>query len=334
MTRTTEEMRARSLALLGIVATIVGSAAFALQAPRQAPAGDGPERLVVQSDGHPVAVWARRPATPKGAVLFVHGRTWSGRPDFDLQVPGLQRSVLSSFAAQGYAAYAIDLRGYGATPRDATGWLTPKRGAADISNVLAWIATQHPALPKPTLVGWSRGAVMSGMVAITAPQRLTNLVLFGFAFDPELEFGDLETPDKPEMIKNTAAAAASDFISPRVTPKEVIAAFVDQALKADPVLADLKSDGEFNVFKPAQLTTPVLVMFGSEDPGVAAEDAGKMLAAIKGNDKQLVVLPGADHAAHLEDTHDAWVAAIINFINRPAGEAFMQAGICSGTRRS
>jgi alpha-beta hydrolase superfamily lysophospholipase len=42
-----------------------------------------------------------------------------------------------------------------------------------------------------------------------------------------------------------------------------------------------------------------------------------MFAAVRSDDKQLVVLPGADHAAHLEDTHDAWVAAIINFINRP-----------------
>ena len=88
-------------------------------------------------------------------------------------------------------------------------------------------------------------------------------------------------------------------------------------MNADPVLADLKGDGEFNAFKPAQLMTPVLIMFGSDDPGVAAEDAGKMFAAVKSDDKQLVVLPGADHAAHLEDTHDAWVAAIINFINRP-----------------
>jgi pimeloyl-ACP methyl ester carboxylesterase len=124
-------------------------------------------------------------------------------------------------------------------------------------------------------------------------------------------------PPKPDMLKNTQAAAASDFISPKVTPKEVIAAFVEQAMNADPVLADLKGDDEFNAFKPAQLVTPVLIMFGSDDPGVAAEDAGKMFAAVKSDDKQLVVLPGADHAAHLEDTHDAWVAAIINFINRP-----------------
>jgi hypothetical protein len=35
-----------------------------------------------------------------------------------------------------------------------------------------------------------------------------------------------------------------------VTPRAVIDAFVAQAMKADPILADLKNDGEFNDFKP------------------------------------------------------------------------------------
>jgi alpha-beta hydrolase superfamily lysophospholipase len=276
-----------------------------------------PERFTVQSDGHPLAVWARRPAAPKGAILLVHGRTWSSRPDFDLQVPGLKRSVMASLAAQGFAAYAVDLRGYGETPRDPSGWMTPKRAAADLVAVLGWIAERHPALPKPALVGWSRGAGLAGMAAIAAPARLSALVLFAFAFDPDLQFADLAVPDKPAMEKNTAEAAASDFISPKVTPPVVVAAFVEQALKADPVLADLKNDGEFNLFKPAKLTTPTLVLYGDRDPGVLHEDAGKFFARIAATDRQMVVLPGADHAAQLEDTHDAWIAAIVSFLNRP-----------------
>jgi hypothetical protein len=91
----------------GLLTCIVGVVGVGAQVPSD------PERLTVQSDGHPIALWARRPAQPKGIVLFVHGRTWSGRPDFDLQVPGMRRSVLQAFAAQGFAAYAVDLRGYG-----------------------------------------------------------------------------------------------------------------------------------------------------------------------------------------------------------------------------
>jgi pimeloyl-ACP methyl ester carboxylesterase len=299
--------------------TVFASAISVLlaQAPKPAPPTPGLERFVVTSDGHGMVVWARKPATPRGTILLVHGRTWSARPDFDLQVPGLRRSVMQSFVAAGYAAYAIDLRGYGETARDATGWLTPRRAAADIANVLEWIAAQHKALPKPTLVGWSRGAAMAGMVGIANPGLVSNVVMFGFAVDPDLQFANTESPAKPLMEKNTAAAAASDFISPKVTPKEVITAFIEQALKTDPILADLRSDAEFNAFKPALLNVPTLVLYGSEDPGVSDDDAGRMFGKIAARDKQMIVLPGSDHAAHLEDTHDAWMAAILNFINRP-----------------
>jgi pimeloyl-ACP methyl ester carboxylesterase len=66
------------------------------------------------------------------------------------------------------------------------------------------------------------------------------------------------------------------------------------------------------------MATPTLVLFGSADPGMSLDDAGKMFAKLASKDKQMIVLPGADHAAHLEDTHDAWVAAVVNFIRRPA----------------
>ena len=281
------------------------------------PAPPALEHFTVPSDGHPMSVWARRPASPKGTVLFVHGMTWSARPDFDLQVPGLQRSVLASFAAQGYAAYAVDLRGYGETPRDATGWLTPRRAAADVANVLSWIAQQHKTLPAPALVGWSRGACISMLTAEIKPTAVSALVLFGFVFDPDATFADSDVPVEPQRDKNTVDNAKSDFISPAVTPDIVVKSFVEQAMKADPIHIDLKGDAEYNDLKPARVKVPTLVLYGEKDPGILFEDAGKFFAKLGTPDRQMVVLPGADHAAQLEDTHDRWVAAIINFLSRP-----------------
>src|SRR5262249_13140613 len=97
--------------LLAWGAALCLSAPAAAQAPKL-------ERFTVVADGHPLAVWARRAEHPRGTILLVHGRTWSSLPDFDLQVPGESRSVLAALAAKGFAAYAVDLRGYGATPHD------------------------------------------------------------------------------------------------------------------------------------------------------------------------------------------------------------------------
>lgn len=263
-----------------------------------------------------MTVWVRRPARAHGAILLVHGMTWSTLPDFDLQVPGLQRSVMVSLAARGFAAYGVDLRGYGETPRDPTGWLTPRRSAADVASVLVALAAQHPSLPRPALLGWSRGAAVAAMVAQDSSDLLSALVLFGFAFDPEARFVDPVVPDAPPMVRNTAAGARSDFVAPAVTSPEVISAYVEQALKADPIRADLKNDSEFNDIRPGRIHVPTLVMYGSED-AIPDAEAGRFFAALGAADKQLVVLPGGDHAALIEDTHDRWVAAVVSFLQRP-----------------
>ncbi|MEL7003834.1 MAG: alpha/beta hydrolase, partial [Bacteroidota bacterium] len=77
-----------------------------------------PERVknTVESDGHPIAVWEKSLESAEEAVLLVHGRTWSAVPDFDLQAEGEKLSLMDALVEEGYAVYAIDLRGYGATP--------------------------------------------------------------------------------------------------------------------------------------------------------------------------------------------------------------------------
>lgn len=294
---------------LAIVATC------AIQVAASQAGSTQPERFTVISDGHPLAVWARRPAAPTATVLLLHGRTWSSRPDWDLQVPGIGRSVMQALATRSIAAYAVDLRGYGGTPRDATGFNTPRRSAADVLNVLAWIRQRHPGLPRPALVGWSRGGAIAMMAAQLAPHAISSLVLFGFSWDPALEFSDIDDADvPPARLPNTAAAAASDFISPAVTPLPVVRAFVEQALGADPTLVDVKGDDEFRVLAAARVSVPTMVIFGSRDPAFDRAGTERFVSALGGRPKRLVVLDGADHAAQLENTHAAWVDAVAGFI--------------------
>ena len=118
-----------------------------------APSAAGEQHEVRADDGHSVALWAKVPEDPRGAILLIHGRTWSGRPDFDLQVEGEERSTMDMLVREGYAAFAIDLRGYGATKRDATGWNTPDRAAKDVFAVLQHIREQTGA-EKVAILGW------------------------------------------------------------------------------------------------------------------------------------------------------------------------------------
>jgi pimeloyl-ACP methyl ester carboxylesterase len=287
------------------------SLAFTAQAQKP------PDRNTVLSSGHPLAVWSRAPATPRAALVLVHGRTWSSRPDFDLQVPGLQRSVLTSLAAQGIAAYAVDLRGYGDTPRDKTEFLTPKVAAQDVAAVLQWAAARHPSLPPPSLLGWSLGGAVAHLTAQTAGLKLSALILFGFTLEPGLDYAPVPAPARPPRVKTTRTDALSDFISPLVTPAAVTTAFVAQALTADPIRMDWIKEEDFNDLEPARLTMPTMILQGSRDPGVPMDVTARFFQKIAAPQRQWTLLPGGDHAAQLEDTHAAFISAVVEFITRP-----------------
>lgn len=298
----------------------IGAMAVSSLARAQAPApASAPQRFTVPVDGHPIAVWARIPAAPRAVILLIHGRTWSSRPDFDLQVPGLKRSVMQSLADRGIAAYAIDLRGYGDTPRDASGFTTPTRAAADVTEVLKWIAVRHPALDKPALLGWSNGAMVAQLVAQRSPARVSSVTLFGFTPAPEYNILPSSVPPLKVAPKtrNTAENAVSDFITPQVTPPAVIKAFRAAALAADPVYAEWTNEDEWSALNAERIVVPILVIHGANDPGASPAAAGEFLAAVSSPSRSYVVLPVADHCAQLEDTHDAFISAVAEFITRP-----------------
>lgn len=225
---------------------------------------------------------------------------------------------MQSLADHGIAAYALDLRGYGATPRDATGYNTPLRAAADVIEVLKWITQRHPGVPKPALLGWSNGGMVAQLVAQRAGDRISSVTLFGFT--PETEYQILPSPAPPAIAtktRNTAEGAASDFITPAVTPAAVVKAFVAAALASDPIFAEWKNDEEWSQLRADRVKVPIMLLHGSNDPGTSAEAAGTFLAAVGSPARSYVVLPLADHCAQLEDTHDAWISAVVEFITRP-----------------
>lgn len=279
-------------------------------------------------DGHPLSVWSKRPPTEaRGAILLVHGRTWSARPNFDLRVPGA--SLMDALVAEGYAAYAVDLRGYGGTPRDTSGWLTPDRAARDVSAVLEWVRgreetgngsragiTRRANAPRPVLLGYSQGAMVATLVAQRRPELLSGLVLFGYPY-PGSDARRSAPADAavPARRRTTAAAAGEDFISPAVTPPGVKEAYVRTATTTDSIRTDWRLESQFAELDPAGVRVPTLLLDGERDPYANAANHPQFFSRLGTADRWWVVLPGADHAAHLE-TQRAFVNALLSFIER------------------
>lgn len=272
------------------------------------------ERHTVPVDGHPLALWEKSAAGAERAILLVHGRTWSALPDFDLQVPGEDLSLMDGLVEAGYAVFAVDLRGYGETPRDDTGWLTPSRAAEDVAAVLDWIAARRTWRGAPHLFGWSMGSTISQLAAQRRPQAMASLTLFGYWHDPDARFPEDEDGLEPERAQNTAEAAASDFITPGSISQQAVDAYVEAALAADPVRVDLRGFSDYNALDPARVTTPTLVIVGEHDPLAPAENQAKLYMRLGTSHKQWVTVPGGDHAAFLEAPRAYFLHALIAFL--------------------
>lgn len=275
---------------------------------------------VVEVDGHPIKVWHRRPADARDVIVLVHGRTWSAQPDFDLQVPGESRSTMDMLVAEGFAVYAVDQRGYGGTPRDDSGWLTPDRAAEDLAAVLAWVHEQHPSLPVPSVLGWSLGSLVGQLTAQRHPEALSSLVLFGYPRDPDQHYPQGPDASAPPPRKaTTAEAAAEDFIVPGSISKAAIDEFVRAALQADPVRMDWRGTEQWNALDPSAVKTPTLVIHGERDPYAPVANQAKLFTRLASPDRQWVIVPGGDHAAHMENCAPRFLQSVVQFLRRPVG---------------
>lgn len=272
------------------------------------------QRHTVMADGHPTAVWEKSAVDATEAILLVHGRTWSALPDFDLQVDGEDLSLMDGLVAEGYAVFAIDLRGYGETPRDASGWLTPNRAADDVAIVVEWIAESGDWREKPHLFGWSMGSTISQLTAQRHPGRIASLTLYGYWRDDDSDLPADEPGIEPAFAKNTAAAAASDFITPGSISQKAIDAYVEQSLEADPVKVDIRHTDQYNALDGANIHVPTLVIAGEFDPLAPAVYQARLYMGLATGHKQWVTVPGGDHAAFLETPRAYFIHELVAFL--------------------
>ncbi|MDB2664725.1 alpha/beta hydrolase [Porticoccaceae bacterium] len=272
-------------------------------------------RHTVLSDGHPMALWEKSNGNTEGIILFIHGRTWSALPDFDLQVEGEDLSLMDGMLEKGYATYALDLRGYGQTPRDESQWLSPDKAANDVINVLNWISQRHSGEPVHVF-GWSYGAVISLLSAQKNAADMASLTLFGFWLDLDAEHARPSESSVLERRVNTAEAAASDFITPGSISQRAIDGYVEAALEADPVRVDWRNEDQFLAIDPALIELPVLLLQGEFDPLTPTHLQSKLFSRLKTADKRWIVVAGGDHAAFLEAPRSDFIRLLDDFLDQ------------------
>jgi pimeloyl-ACP methyl ester carboxylesterase len=272
------------------------------------------ERHEVVVEGHPMAVWEKAPPAPEAVMLLIHGRTWSTRPDFDLSLPGESLSLMDGLVDRGMAVYGLDLRGYGDTPRDSSGWLTPEQAAADVVAVLDWIRARHPASKQPYLFGWSYGAMVAQLAVQSHPDKVGGLILFGYPVRPGIDQSPVTS--EPERAPTTEAQARSDFLLDGTISQAAMDAFVASALRHDPVRMDWRSLEQWRRLDAGLVRRPTLLLQAEHDPLALPEVHAALFAGLATADKAWVVIPGGDHAAFMETPRSYFLRQIETFVFR------------------
>ncbi len=267
---------------------------------------------IVDSNGHPMAVWEKSIPNAKAQIILHHGRTWSSIPDFDLQVVGEDLSLMDGFNAAGYTEWELDARGYGETPIDSTGWNTPNKAAEDLANVLEWLANRNQE--KTHVWGWSYGSMVAQLTAQKFPENIISVTLFGYPVNPAQDYSDAQLPVQPARVATTAEAAASDFIVPGSISQNAIDTYVREALRADPVRSDWNQLQQWNALEASEVSLPTLLLQAEFDPLARTAAHATVFSGLANPNKQWVVLAGGDHAALLETPRQRLISASVNFI--------------------
>jgi len=263
-----------------------------------------------EEDGHPLAVYtmrnydnneslddSKRRRTP---VLLLHGRTWSSLPVYHLTGQHLNgssnsgsgteenRSLIQALYNHNIQPYSMDFRGFGGTPKDTSGFVEPLKCVSDVVSVLNWIHEKHSSEDtyerdeesiKPSLLGWSHGALIAQITAQRHSTSLSKLILYGSIYNPSVKYAIPPISESPQhsgytdhedfplhelASQNEFDGAMEDFTNvsneARIFPPISAKLFAEAALVCDPTKAAWWNLHQLNECKPSLVNVPTMVV--------------------------------------------------------------------------
>lgn len=251
-----------------------------------------------------------------GPAGQVHYRTaGAGEPVLFLHQSPLSSSqflaVMDRFAARGFHALAIDMPGFGlsdaaAEPVMLAGYVSAARAALD-----------HFGWRSASVVGHHTGAVIGGLLAVDAPERVARLVLNGFPLltDAEREhfrsfyFGPAEPkPDGSHLLQawNNRLRSTPGWTDLALMHRYTVEALVSGATnwKAFPLIVNADLRGLL-----ASVRVPTLLLTNT---GEDLYEATRRAHAVR-PDFAFAELAGGTHDI-VDEQPDAWTSVVAQFL--------------------
>lgn len=245
------------------------------------------------------------PSAMQGAVAHDGARIWfstygAGAPVVLLH-GGLANSdywggQVPALVLAGHRVILIDSRGHGRSSRDGRPY-SYELMASDVIAVMDALNIRQAAV-----CGWSDGGIISLVMALKDPNRVTRVFAFAANMDPS---GNKPNVGGDPIFGRFIGEAAGRYSKISPTPND----FADFSVAIQHMW-----DTEPN-YKAADLKTihvPVAIVDGDHDEAIEPAHTRYLAATIPG--AKLIILPGLSHFAMLQDPA-AFNTALLGFID-------------------
>ena len=251
-------------------------------------------------------------------VLFlVHGSSISGRPAFDLSVPGHgEYSLMNKFAEYGFDVWTMDFSGYGRSSVG-EGNSNIADGVEDLKAAVEVVA-RETGQQRYHFFGESSGALRAGAYATEQPQRINRLVLTALTYTGE---GSPTLSDRAKQLEfyrthnrrpRDGAMIHSIFTRDKSGTSDLAVgdALADAELRfgdSVPTGTYLDMTANLPVIDPQKIHAPVLVARGEYDGIATDEDCLNFYRKLPNSDRQFAILAGMAHSLVLGlNRHQLW----------------------------
>ena len=281
---------------------------------------NGTEHWITRS-GHRIHIWRKNSdelSPPDKVTLLVHGGTYSGQTDFDVQVRGKNFSLMDHLVGQGHDVFTLAVWGYGKSDRPTDGFQVTTKSAVEDTSAVVDAICQMRGTASINILGWSWGGRISSIYASRNPSKVRRLVMYAGGAGQR---SDVNVPLPTDSWRTITRESILDRIEQDVVIPEAQEAFIEASLAWDvkaPNGTLLENLDKVNpsVAIPEEIFSPTLIIYGSRDNAYDGHRVADYFARLNTQDKELIVIPDSGHFLFLQKPSARFFNMVSEFLNR------------------
>ena len=214
-------------------------------------------------------------------------------------------------ACEGFDVFAPDIRGFGRSTRPIEG-VTTADACKDLNTAIDHILKWRD-VPQVSLLGWSWGTQYAGRFTTTYPEKVSRYISYGQMYADSHGIASrrlrIEEFRSSPYEHISEAGWRSRFYS--MTPEEASdPEVVDSYARAAVLAGSMAPTGpqidlvtRLPLVSPSFLTVPTMIIHGEFDDVADTRGLSSFYNELPGPFKRYVVIPGAGHMMHLQQSH-------------------------------